>query len=35
MSSLDTGSKEDEELLLLLGVVAETGTDDCSATLIS
>ena len=34
MSSSDTGSKEDRALLLLLGLVKETGTDDFSATLI-
>ena len=30
----DTGSKKDRAPLLLLGLVKETGTDDCSATLI-
>ena len=34
MSSSDTGMKKYRELLLLLGLVAVTGTDDCSATLI-
>ena len=34
MLSSDTGSKEDRGSLLLLGLVAETGADDCSATLI-
>ena len=34
MSPSDTGSKEGGALLLLLGLVRETGTDDCSATLI-
>ena len=33
MLSSDTGSKEERVLLLLLGLVAGTGTDDC-ATLI-
>ena len=31
MLSSDIGSKEDRVPLLLLGVVAETGADDCSA----
>ena len=30
MSSSDTGSKEDRALLLMLGLVIETGADDCS-----
>ena len=30
----DTGLKEDRALLFLLSLVKETGTDDCSATLI-
>ena len=30
----DTGSKEERALLFLLGRVKETGTNDCSATLI-
>ena len=30
----DTGSKEDRAVLLLFGLVRETGTDDFSATLI-
>ena len=34
MSSSDTGSKEDRVLLLVLGLVTETGIDDCSAALI-
>ena len=34
MSSSDTGSKEDRALLLMLGLVIETGADDCSAGLI-
>ena len=34
MSSSDTGSKEDRALLLMLGLVIETGADDCSAVLI-
>ena len=34
MSPSDTGAKEDRALLFLLGLVRETGTDDCSATLI-
>ena len=34
MSSSDTGSKEDRALFWLLGLVAETGPDDSSATLI-
>ena len=34
MSSSDTGSKEDRALLFMLGLVVETGTDDCSALLI-
>ena len=34
MSSSDTGSKENRASLLLLCPVAETGTDDCSETLI-
>ena len=34
MSPSNTGSKGDRALLLLLGLVRETGTDDCSATLI-
>ena len=33
-SSSDTGSMGDRVLLLLLGLVAETGIDECSATLI-
>ena len=33
-SSSDTGSKNDKVLLLLLCLVAETGINDCSATLI-
>ena len=34
MSSSDKGSKEDRVLLLMLGLVIETGADDCSAVLI-
>ena len=34
MSPSDTGSKEDKAVLLLFGLVRETGTDDFSATLI-
>ena len=34
MSPSDTGLKEDRVLLLLLGLIRETGTDVCSATLI-
>ena len=34
MSPSDTGSKEDRAVLLLFGLVRETGTDDFSATLI-
>ena len=34
MSPSDTGSKEDRVLLFLLGLVKETGTDDCCVTLI-
>ena len=34
MSPSDKGSKEDRAPLLLLGLVRETGTDDCNATLI-
>ena len=34
MSPSDTGLKEDRALLLLLSLVRETGTDDCSATLM-
>ena len=34
MPSSDTGSKEDKTMLLLLGLVVETGTGDCSAALI-
>ena len=34
MSLSDTGSKEDRVPLLIFGLVRETGTDDCSATLI-
>ena len=34
MSSSDTGSKEDRTLLFMLGLVIETGTNDCSALLI-
>ena len=34
MSSSVTASKKDTVLLLLLGLVRETGTDDCNATLI-
>ena len=30
MSSSDTGSKKDRALLLILGLVIETGADDCS-----
>ena len=33
MSSSDTGSKEDRTLLFMLGLVIETGADDCSAVL--
>ena len=33
MSPLDTGSKEDRAVLLLFGLVRETGTDDFGATL--
>ena len=33
MSSLDTGSKEDGGLLLILGLLIETGADDSSAVL--
>ena len=33
MSSSDTGSKEVRALLLLFGIVRETGTDDSKATL--
>ena len=33
MSFSDTGSKEDRAPLLIFGLVRETGTDDCSATL--
>ena len=32
MSLSDTGSKEDRALLLPLGLVRETGVEDCSAT---
>ena len=34
MSPSDTGSKKDRAVLLLFGLVRETGTDDFSATLI-
>ena len=34
ISPSDTGSKEDRAWWLLLGLVRETGTDDCIATLI-
>ena len=34
MSASDLASKEDRTPLLLLGLVVERGTDDCSATLI-
>ena len=34
ISPLDTGSKEDRAVLLLFGLVRETGTDDFTATLI-
>ena len=34
MSSSDTGSKEVRAVLLLFGIVRETGTDDSKATLI-
>ena len=34
MSSLDTGSKEDRALLFMLGLVIQTGADDCSAVVI-
>ena len=34
MSSSDTGSKEDRALLLILGLMIETGTNDCSVVLI-
>ena len=34
MSPSDTGLKEDRVLFLLLGLVRETGNDDCSTTLI-
>ena len=34
MSSSDTGSKEDQALLFLFGLVIETGADDCGAVLI-
>ena len=34
MSPSDTNSKEDRALLLLLGLVRETLTADCSVTLI-
>ena len=34
MSSSDTGSKEDRALLLMLGLVTETGAYDCSVVLI-
>ena len=34
MSPSDTGSKEDRALLLMPGLVIETGADDCSAILI-
>ena len=34
MTSSDTGSKEVRALLLLFGIVRETGTDDSKATLI-
>ena len=34
MSPSYTGSKEDRAVLLLFGLVTETGTDDFSATLI-
>ena len=34
MLSSDTGSKEDKILLLMLGVVIETGANNCSAVLI-
>ena len=30
MASSDTGSKEDRTLLFMLGLVIETGADDCS-----
>ena len=34
MCSSDTGSKEDRALLFMLGLVIETGADDCSVVLI-
>ena len=34
MSFSDTASKEDRALLFMLGLVIETGADDCSAVLI-
>ena len=34
MSLSDTGSKEDRAMLLLFGLMRETGTDDFSATMI-
>ena len=34
MSSSETGLKEDMLVLLVLGLVTETGNDDCSAALI-
>ena len=34
MSPSDTGSKKDRVVLLLFGLVRETGTDDFSATMI-
>ena len=34
MASSDTGSKEDRVLVLLFGLVRETGSDDFRATLI-
>ena len=34
MSSSDTGSKEGRALLFMLGLVIETGADDCSTVLI-
>ena len=32
MPSSDTGLKEDRALLLMLGLVIQTGADDCSAS---
>ena len=34
MSSSDIGTKEDRTLLFMLGLVIETGADDCSVVLI-